>query len=306
MKLPLLGEHACRPPTHSTNSTSVTAGPGGGDLELLAGGLAARGACARARRRTTGRCPRSGCPAAAPPARGRARAGSARRSSRARPRPRPGSRCVCEPPITSWKYSGEPVDQEEQDEEPAHADADADAEDRARAGGSDAAVMALNGRRRARALGGPRSAGRSRDARVAAGRSLRALAGAAAGDDRLEVDPRRAACRTPGRRRRARREAQKASATAAGRVAHEQRALQAQGHAFDHPPRARLERRRVGELVLERRRRARPGARRRPRACSTSARNTSSERGERVSARSTSRLITLPEPSQIEASGASR
>ena len=43
-----------------------------------------------------------------------------------------------------------------------------------------------------------------------------------------------------------------------------------------------------------------------PLACSTSSRNTSSERGERVSARSTSRLMTLPEPSQIEASGASR
>ena len=48
-----------------------------------------------------------------------------------------------------------------------------------------------------------------------------------------------------------RREAQNASATAGGRVAHEQRALQAQRHAFDDAPRALLERGGVGELALE-------------------------------------------------------
>src|SRR5262245_42170399 len=36
-----------------------------------------------------------------------------------------------------------------------------------------------------------------------------------------------------------------------GAVAYQQRALQAQRHAFDHPPGSALERRRIGELPLE-------------------------------------------------------
>ena len=43
-----------------------------------------------------------------------------------------------------------------------------------------------------------------------------------------------------------------------------------------------------------------------PAASSSSEKKTSSARGVRASARRTSRLMTLPEPSQIEASGASR
>ena len=50
----------------------------------------------------------------------------------------------------------------------------------------------------------------------------------------------------------ARRDAQNASATAARRVAHEQRALQRERHPLDDAPRAQLDRLGVGELVAQR------------------------------------------------------
>ena len=90
------------------------------------------------------------------------------------------------------------------------------------------------------------------------------------------------------------------------RGAQQQRRLERERDALDEPARARARRRRSRELSLERgaaRRRARVGAARAARARASSA---GTQSGSRAIARSTSRQITLPEPSQIALTGASR
>ena len=89
-------------------------------------------------------------------------------------------------------------------------------------------------------------------------------------------------------------------------VAHEQRALQRERHPLDDPPRARLGVLEVGQLGLQRVGEPARAAARRAAPSSTSLMKASSDSGLRASARSTSRQITLPEPSQIELSGDSR
>src|SRR3977135_2672976 len=73
---------------------------------------------------------------------------------------------------------------------------------------------------------------------------------ATAVDDRREVDAgrQRAVLEAPIARQARRAEG---VGDGGGRVAHEQRALQAQRHAFDDAPRARLERAGIGELSLQ-------------------------------------------------------
>ena len=87
-------------------------------------------------------------------------------------------------------------------------------------------------------------------------------------------------------------------------VPHQQRALQHQRHRLDQPPGRALVGRRRGPCRAGRP--PRPAARSAPRASATSASSASTAAGSRASARSTSSALTLPEPSQIEFSGASR
>ena len=90
-----------------------------------------------------------------------------------------------------------------------------------------------------------------------------------------------------------------------GRVPDQQRALQHQRHPLDQPAGARLDASGSASSCRQRRRR---GVERGVRAAAapTSAQIRVEAAGSRPSARSTSSALTLPEPSQIEFSGASR
>ena len=183
----------------------------------------------------------------------------------------------------------QPVDHQEEDEEPARAGADADPED------AEQLVAAL-GRTR------PDRTPPRRGVRPSARLDLRACGARRSPRSRR----RRAACRSGCRRRRARREAQNASATSGGapRTSSEPWSASASSSTSCG---ARVSSAR-GIAELARAARAVKASRRAsaPAASSTSARKASSAPGERASARSTSSAMTLPEPSQIEHSGASR
>ena len=94
----------------------------------------------------------------------------------------------------------------------------------------------------------------------------------------------------------------------AGGVAHEQRRLQGQGEPLDQAagaataasgPSATADAESHSSIAAS-------STRSWPRARASSLPRAAREAGSRVSARTTSRALTLPEPSQIELSGASR
>ena len=106
-----------------------------------------------------------------------------------------------------------------------------------------------------------------------------------------------------GRRAR-KREATNAAATSSGACRSSSAALQAQRQQLGQPPRpARLAAAQLGAQLRARRGRTGWSA---PAAASSSASTAATASGSRVIARSTSSAVTLPEPSQIELSGASR
>ena len=143
------------------------------------------------------------------------------------------------------------VDEEEEDDEPARARADPDAED-AQELDRASRIRALPGSSQALGSWGAGLQGLGAPVAPFVGSGVALYCGCVAGDDRLRVDA--------GRERAVLQagvagEAGGAERVGDGgrRVAHEQRALQREGHALDDAPGALLDRVRVAELVAQRR-----------------------------------------------------